>query len=153
MKNIRQGVFETNSSSTHSITLGPNNDSIMDTLPLDFQGNVVLLGGEFGWEICNYKDANSKASYAAIYALDWSGAKSEEFVKTLKDTIVDQTGCKDVIFDFSTDWSVDMHETTSYIDHQSVEDNDLDYLFEDPELLRNFIFNKNSVLRTDNDNN
>lgn len=59
------------------------------------------------------------------------------------------SGCKDIIFNFSSDFN---HSNWSYIDHQSVDDNDYRYLFEDPEQLRQFIFNPNSVLITDNDN-
>lgn len=148
MKQIRRGIFETNSSSSHSISLA-DRDGLMDTLALDEKGNVVLNGGEFGWEEEQYSDAQSKASYMAIYAMDWAGKNKNKFIKILKDVIKKQTKCNDVIFNFSTDYDKD---NWSYIDHQSVEDKDYDYLFEDEEKLRQFIFNPNSILTTDNDN-
>jgi hypothetical protein len=147
----RQAVFETNSSSTHSLSISSSSTDLLDTLPLNEQGEVVLNGGQFGWEVEDYSDAGTKASYAAIYVSDWSGKKSAEFKEVLDTVIKQQTGCSNVVYNFSTDWSSDARET-SYIDHQSVEGGQLDYLFEDPELLRQFIFNPRSVLHTDNDN-
>lgn len=150
MKKIRTGVFETNSSSTHSISIA-NTDSgkLMEIVVPNDEGNIVLYGGEFGWEYNKYYDALNKASYMAIYAVDWCGERSDEFVQILKDVIKEQTGCKDVIFAFSSDYD-SCH--WSYIDHQSVENQEYHYLFEDSELLRQFIFNPNSYLITDNDN-
>jgi hypothetical protein len=153
MKKIRNSVFETNSSSTHSISLSdiPLNPDVMQTLPIDENGVVTLSGGDYGWEIETYRDAISKANYALVYAMDWSGDRSEEFQEILKDVIKEQTGCKDVIFEGGLcDWKEGFD--FGYIDHQSVEDNDLHYLFEDKEKLRNFIFNPMSILETDNDN-
>lgn len=151
---IRQNVFETNSSSTHSISIAESTtDDIMDTLEIDENGNINLLGGEFGWEWEVYSDAQIKASYMAIYTQSWCGTQKEDFTKILKDVIVKQTGCKEVIFKFSTEFRPeDSGLDWSYIDHQSVESADLHYLFEDTEKLRQFIFNRKSELRTGNDN-
>jgi hypothetical protein len=146
----RQAVFETNSSSTHSLSISSSSTDLLDTLPLNEQGEVVLNGGQFGWEVEDYSDASTKASYAAIYVSEWSGEKSAEFKEVLDTVIKQQTGCSNVVYDLSTDWS--HPRETSYIDHQSVEGGQLDYLFEDPELLRQFIFNPRSILHTDNDN-
>jgi hypothetical protein len=150
-KQIRQAVFETNSSSTHSISVasGPTEGILLDTIGvIDVDGvpTVVVPPGEFGWEVEDYNDAPTKASYAAIYARDWSGGRSEEFFDILTKVIEDQTGCDHVVYNLGDDcWG-------SYIDHQSVECGELDYLFDDPEALRQFIFNRNSTLHTDNDN-
>lgn len=141
---IRQNVFETNSSSTHSISISADTDSLLDTLIPDKNGDVLLNGGEFGWQEKIYNDVQSKASYLAIYATDWAYDKKESFTQILKDVIKEQTGCKNVIFNF-TDYD-------SFIDHQSVETNNYHYLFDNKELLRQFIFNKQSYLKTENDN-
>jgi len=145
VKKIRQNVFETNSSSSHSISISDKNDSdLMDnSLIPNEDGNVILYGGTFGWEIEDYFDAQTKASYMAIYASEWARDETENFITILKDTIKKQTGCKDVIFQF---------EEYSSIDHQSVEGEDYHYVFYNPEELRQFIFNKESYLHTDNDN-
>lgn len=146
-KLIRKGVFETNSSSCHSISIAEGNE-LLDTLYPNKDGIVEIEGAEFGWEYEKYKDAGSKASYAMIYAIDWSRDKSEEFQQILKDVIKKQSGAVDVVFKRKDN---DFYPY-GYIDHQSVEDEDLHYMFEEPELLRRFIFDKNSVLITDNDN-
>lgn len=160
-KQIRNNIFETNSSSTHSISIASDapTGNLLDTLIPDEHGNVVLKGNEFGWYVDDFYNAEDKASYLAIYAVDWSGENKEKHIQVLKDVIIQQTGCNDVIFLFNTDeYNVvpelykDDVTGWAYIDHQSVEDRDYDYIFKDPELVRKFIFNKNSYLHTDNDN-
>lgn len=152
-KKIRQSVFETNSSSTHSISIAEADPSVlMDVWTPDEEGNITLNGGEFGWDPCSYGDVDSKASYMAIYALDWSGENKEKHLQVLLDVLKEQTGCKDAVFNFTSDFDSKDGKHWSYIDHQSVEGHNYDYVFEDPELLRQFIFNPNSILYTDNDN-
>lgn len=145
---IRRNVFETNSSSTHSISISMDSEGLVDnTLIPNDEGIVILESIEFGWEQRTYTQASVKASYMWIYVRDWCGDRTDEFFDILKNLIKEQTGCEDVIMD---------DDDEGYIDHQSVEDNDYHYLFEDADdnynLLRNFIFNKYSVLETDNDN-
>lgn len=48
-KLIRNSVFETNSSSTHSITIGSYTD--FDTIIPDYNGNITVPTMEFGWQI------------------------------------------------------------------------------------------------------
>ena len=147
MRKVRQSVFETNSSSTHSLSIASfRKGDLMDTIPLDDFGNVSLNGGEFGWKVEDYTDALTKANYTAIYIEQWvpSPEIKEQFKKVFVDIIKEQTGCNEVVFNFN--------ENYSYIDHQSVEGGELDYLFESAETLREFIFNPRSVLHTDNDN-
>ena len=153
MKKIRQQVFETNSSSTHSISISdvdPN--MLMGTLPL-VDGNVVLEGGRFGWDQETFHDSQSKASYLAIYIQSWvpNEEQKQRFKDLFEKVIQEQTGCQGIVYNFSTDWNVE-GKSWSYIDHQSVENQEYHYLFEDKNLLRNFIFNDNSYLKTDNDN-
>jgi hypothetical protein len=152
MKKTRNSVFETNSSSTHSISISESNAAdLIGTFPIDEDGNIHLLGGDFGWEQASYNDPETKANYALVYAADWSGDRSEEFQQTLKDVIQEQTGCNEVFF-VGSGTNYKDEPDYGYIDHQSVEDRDLHYLFEDKEQLRQFIFNTQSILFTDNDN-
>ena len=48
MKKIRSNVFETNSSSTHSITVGENKSGEYNILPITVK---PAWCGEFGWEL------------------------------------------------------------------------------------------------------
>lgn len=151
IRNTRHGVFETNSSSTHSISIS-DTGSLLDILKVDDEGNVIVTPAEFGWEQEEYTDANSKASYLYVYCRDWSGDKEEEFLENLKEAILEQTKAESVIFRDGSNTEGDYGYDDGYIDHQSVEGRALDYILEDKRLIRDFIFNPNSILTTDNDN-
>lgn len=142
MKQIREKVFETNSSSSHSITIEPSNDGLYDTIIPDDDGNIILTGGEFGWGIEKHTDALTKANYCGVDNLS-----NEDNLNILKEVIKKQTGCNEVIIDISEDWKDDNH---SYIDHESVGTSH--EAFYSKEDLRDFIFSKNSILYIDNDN-
>lgn len=138
MKTIRNKVFETNSSSTHSISLVygecVRDEEMIDRT--DFNNPVInLTGGQFGWEIKTYYDALTKANYCAVDFYD-----SEESTELLKETIEEFMGVPVEIKVYDD----------SYIDYQSrgIAREEL-YAKEE---LRNFIFNPNSYLHTDNDN-
>lgn len=137
---IRKKVFETNSSSSHSITIEVGGK--WDNIPLNQYRNITLNGGEFGWEQKRYRDALTKANYCAVDQLN-----NEDHLDMLKRVIKDYTNCNDVIINISRDWDDDYR---SYIDHQSIGTSDNAFI--DKETLKNFIFNKNSYLETDNDN-
>jgi hypothetical protein len=138
----RHGVFETNSSSTHSISICHNSNGVYDTLSVDENGVVHLTGGKFGWEEETYYYAEVKANYCAIYALNLPD-KRDMLVEVIKEV----TDAKEVAFDFSLDWG---GPNWSYIDHQS---SDVpEEAFSSKETLKDFIFNCDSCLVTDNDN-
>jgi hypothetical protein len=142
MKNIRRGVFETNSSSTHSISIAANTAGLYVTLMPDADGVITLTGGEFGWGQETYYDAHTKASYCAL------DTTNDLYLRQLLvDTIKNHTGAKDVVFDFSDDYK---HPNYSYIDHQS--HGTSHEAFSNEQTLKDFIFNPNSYLETDNDN-
>ena len=144
MEKIRFGVFETNSSSTHCVSISKMFKTL-DTIYPDEFGVIHLYGRGFGWEIEEYSDALTKANYMAIYATKYYGLEEnkELFTKNLIDVIKYQTGCDEVIIHDNED---------SYIDHQSVENEDYHSLMIDKESLKLFIFNPDSLLITGNDN-
>ena len=133
MINIRGKVFETNSSSTHSITITPNSSGIYDTIIPD-NGVITLVGGQFGWEWEKYNDPLTKANYAAVYAQNNSNK-----LNTLINVIKDHTGAKEVVLDVS-----------GYIDHDSI--NKADPAFVSDDKLKDWLFNSESWLFTGNDN-
>lgn len=149
-KKIRNAVFETNSSSTHSISVSEvNSDELMDnTMAMDGEDNVVVESGEFGWEQEVYNDSVTKASYMLTYVKNYCGDREEEFESMLRDVIKEQTGCNDVIFNDTGE----RYYKWGYIDHQSSSNNQYHFVFESKETLRQFIFNRESILETDNDN-
>ena len=136
MKNIRFNVFETNSSSSHSISISNtrvislnNSCEILETIIPDDNGVVYLEGGEFGWENLNYHDALSKANYCLIDSIG-NQNKLEMLISVIKEV----TGAKEVNID----------NVNGYIDHQS--EGTSNKAFSSKETLKNFIFNRDSIL-------
>lgn len=136
-KLIRSGVFETNSSSSHSISIGDENKHfVLDMLYPNKEGIIILLGGEFGWDWFKHNDALTKANYAAV--------AHQHNPDLVIDVIKEQTGADHVVLAFTGDYD---GPNWSYIDHDSA-----GVCPSTKEELRNFIFNKNSWLFGGNDN-
>ncbi len=165
LKVVRNNVFETNSSSCHSLSITSDNN--LSDIPTPSQnGNIDIWSQTFGWEVDSYNDFGTKASYIAIYCRDWSGNKSEEHFKIFEDCIKEVTQCKNVTYgdgmlEYETKtYTNSNNEEVIYkdygwdasIDHQSVESEDLHHLFENTDELKRFLFSRNSILETDNDN-
>lgn len=134
-KLIRKSVHETNSSSSHSISLaGEDKQFVLDTIYPDQFGRIFVYGGEYGWEWERYNDAVTKLSYAY-----------QDNVPTdlLERVVKGQTGATEVIFD-------EKSLANGYIDHDSYAT--AADICQDEESTKNFIFNKNSWLFTGNDN-
>lgn len=132
-KLIRTGVFETNSSSSHSISLGKDDlPFVYSPMLPDREGKIYLYSDHFGWEWSKYNDALTKATYVAI-----AYKNNDSMLESLVDLIKQTTGCYDVIIDVED----------GYIDHQSYETAPSDI-----DDIKNFIFNSNSWLFTGNDN-
>lgn len=142
MQKIRHGVFETNSSSCHSISI--SNSGNYDSISPDKDGVIHVYAGEFGWAQDTFSDPISKLSYLLIYIRDWVDSQEDktEFMNKLLQVVKDQTHCDRI--EFPTD--------SGYIDHQSVECNDLHYMFEHAQTLKDFVFGRDSYIETDNDN-
>ena len=140
---IRQGLFETNSSSTHSIVIGNNGEDIYTKLP----ERVCFYGGEFGWEHVIYDDTETKASY--LYT-------------SIVNAYDDIDGAVEKIKEVLSKWNIetefeplDNHNcfnSFSYVDH-SYENIDLiNKLLENEDLLMNYLFSDGSFVETGNDN-
>lgn len=128
---IRKRVFETNSSSMHSITLA-DKDGIMDVLTLDEDGITLTVDCDydFGWERTTYNDPTAKIAYCV--ADDVNPELIDEVLKY-------QTGAKVIHY---------LNEGN--IDHES--NGTARYELTTFESLRTFLFNHNSILEVDNDN-
>lgn len=138
--NIRHSVFETNSSSTHCISISNNLDNIQLVTP-DDDGIVRIPTGEFGWNEKEFHDFETKASYLATYIINLMGEdKGSEHYNQLKEAICEQTGATDI----------EIIDNDGYIDHQSAYE-PLE-AFASSSRLRRYLFSKESVLITGNDN-
>jgi len=71
MKKVRSSVFETNSSSTHSLVIADDVDLVLSPIPehMIYDGVYPIFTGEYGWEQETYYDLDSKASYLATDAI------------------------------------------------------------------------------------
>lgn len=141
MITVRRRVFETNSSSVHTLAIAKT-DHLNDKLFVDQEGVCRIFFGEFGWGPDVYYDAASKASYCLTAATEYNHAEQLEM---LHDVIKQQTGARTVVFEESCGYN-----KQGYVDHQSKDV--ADAAFENADTLRAFIFNKGSILRIDNDN-
>jgi len=152
-KQIRPKVFETNSSSSHSLVIADTGD----LMPIPFSesimenGIVTIYSGEYGWEIERYNSVYDKMSYlytdAMLYsdATDTPDPESNNKLRMLIEAIKEHTGC-DVEFERSGGyWPY------GYIDHQSV-GLCSDVWSRGIEGVKQFVFNPNSYFETDNDN-
>lgn len=133
MKKVRKGIFETNSSSSHSIHID-NNMELMDTsLIPDEDGVIRINGGSYGWEWDKLISAYDKSCYCYVDNIDNN---------MLERVIKKQTGAKKVKFaKLNSDDYID--SSSSYTTKVA---------FNSDESLTNLIFNPKSIIYMGNDN-
>ncbi|MBU0579484.1 hypothetical protein KJ628_05980 [Patescibacteria group bacterium] len=150
-KQIRREVFETNSSSSHSLTIDTTIEIMQKLIPNN-EGNIVVdenLGYcQFGWEFESYHDVGSKIIYAYLQA---ESVNNRKWIQLLTDVVKEHSGAKEVIWKIVDDYD---SKHCGYIDHQSCgsEDDSCQKMFKNKKTLKQFLFNKSSYVRTGNDN-
>jgi hypothetical protein len=139
LTNIRPNVFETNSSSTHSLVVCPG-DLDPDDVAAQWvsTGKISIRPGEFGWEEDIHRDTKTKLSYLCTAAKHdlITGYTLADFIQEVENW----TGCAVEIEDYCD----------GYIDHQSQDLPDL-YL-NTADARFQFLFHHKSYIETDNDN-
>lgn len=161
MNTTRHNAFETNSSSSHSLTLNMNQSGLnigqlqvigsyfSETHKLCYANCIVLFGGDFGWGPEHHYDAQTKASYIAVYAHYLDNSSKQELLGRLLKVI--KRACpnaEELVCEFSLDYG---SGNWSYIDHQSLEGGNIIDDLNDDQMFA-FIFNTQSELIIDNDN-
>lgn len=181
MKVIRNGVFETNSSSSHSISIKRNTKGVYDTyLPLNNRGLFELTFGDnynFGWGYATYNSLPAKLNYLACMAFETysrllrkNGRKpmtNYQEVMRIKDIVklsklMEKTipGFRGFIVysavfgQYTYEGSDGSIYLTESIDHQSWEDyaNIDEFLKSNKITIENFLFNPKVKLIITNDN-
>lgn len=150
----RTGIFETNSSSSHSLSIATSGN-LRDSLSVDDDGVCHIYPGEFGWGVEAFFGAETKASYCLTYSCDGSdpaevtGEAAAE-LEMLRRVIQAKTGATSVVFEPAND---DIY-AWGYVDHQSgrSERQVCAEAYVSEETLLQFIFNPGSILYIDNDN-
>lgn len=154
-KQIRKGVFETNSSSTHAICIATDD-------VLNFPKNVNFSFGDFGWEEERYMDRRTRANYlytALAYIEDTNVLLGYlSFIKkTLKSHGIecDMDDFRFCINTYDDDDDIDWYLMPSgegYIDHGSETREFVDAVCTNEDKLLNYLFSDRSYILTGNDN-
>ena len=169
MKQIRESVFETNSSSTHSVSINHRDTSIdlvryYETLirHIDFDNLIHVSYGEFGWGYDAFDDPMNKLSYlitmiGELYNIEgWYNYnnQSNESMRHEMEEIEDYQKVNELIKTVCKCDGIYIDSFNGYIDHQSYEDYHCidDFLNDWGTDLVNFIFNPNVTVIIDNDN-
>lgn len=163
MRQVRKCVFETNSSSTHSVVVKRGKGLQPNYLFISDDGYIHSEFGEFGWEVWNYDDQETRLCYLLTMARILEHCNEESFgggeedfridmdrfmetrsFREIEDVVVEYTGCRGIRCDRSD----------YYADHQSREDYGTihDFLNEYGIDIKEFIFGAGVTLHTDNDN-
>lgn len=137
-RTIRKGLFETNSSSIHCITIGNNGENFYEKLPK----KVEFTFGEFGWEHEIYNDTESKASY--LYTLIRYNEMGEEYINKIRDILAEWNVESEFADNYEQGWF--------YVDHGFNAKSLVEKLCNDSRLLMNYLFSEGSVIETGNDN-
>lgn len=140
-KQIRQNVFETNSSSTHSICIAKNAELIIPK-------KLHFSFGEFGWEYDTLNSAGRKADYL------YTGLFANERISDIKKVgeILKAKGI-DISFEKATYKKGSTYSYNSgYIDHSNELNEFLDAVCDNEETLFQFLFSPLSFIITGNDN-
>lgn len=162
MKLIRNGVFETNSSSAHSLAYGtskiirggswgmpPDETDFsnplyrLDTVPEKYKGyRFYEWLGEYGWGYDELCTPQQKFSYLLTQIAD----TSEELHKATEYYIL-----KEIMGNIGLNIELSDEDEEGYIDHQSYGVVDMS-LFKTKEDLITYLFNDNIVIHIENDN-
>lgn len=141
MIQVRSSVFETNSSSIHSICIARG--SSLRSKDYSYPAHLDVHLRSYGWEFAKLETVEDRASYVYSLAMSMDEAEGE----VIKSHIFDICSENDVDVDFDLDrddfWGVDHAcDGTEFL---------LDMLH-NKKLLRDFIFCKRSCVFTGNDN-
>ena len=163
IKQIRRGVFETNSSSSHSISVDSSGECKYD-LCVE-KGRVNAPCGEFGWEEVSYNDSRTKLSYLVTALVSTvrdyvDNSKKrlpfEELIKTsshyneylqLCEVIKECCNANLIVLP-----EIDGYQSLGYIDHASIDVAFDNVLSKGHSIIRQFLFSDKSILYIDNDN-
>lgn len=146
-RKIRQGVFETNSSSVHSLVIS-NDGRESSEFKLNKDGEIEIDFGQFGKDERIYTSQYDKLSYLITCLYYLSGWEVEDIYdkwefKEIQDAICKYTGAKGIKI---------LGEQEPEIDHQSQPYDGIEIInVYDEDAVINFVFNKYVSLKTDCD--
>lgn len=159
MFQIRRNVFETNSSSTHSVSFAPGKPLKPSTLKIDEDGFIHCYLDEYGWDTRTYRSQDELLSYLVTMISEitdhkvWCTRNIKEEIEAIQQT-AEFKRVSDAISAYTGAEGLILDESEGYIDHQSGTDrySTLDkFLDKCGTSIIEFVFGDN-VVHTDNDN-
>ena len=155
MKQIRKNLFETNSSSTHVITIANNNED-------DFKNNlpetIKFYVGGYGWEFERYDDMQSRANYLFTGILVNGLGECMDKIKNILNKWNVEAIFPELVkvkYEYSDGFYYALKDEPNkyfYIDHSSELEDFIKELCDDETLLMNYLFSPESFIATGNDN-
>lgn len=144
---IRKGVFETNSSSVHSLVIA-NDGREPSEFKLNKNGEIEIDFGEFGKDYFLYTSQYDKLSYLITCLYYLSGYDIEDIYDRSEFTEISDAVCR---YTGATGIKI-LGEIEPSIDHQSIPYDSIEIIDAyDEDQIINFIFNKYVSLKTDCD--
>lgn len=136
---IRQGIFETNSSSSHSFSMGPEG-RFGAKLVMDNNG-VINVSSDSWYDLAEEKSNDPEVKLSYLLSFAWTISYDEEDKwKRYRDFIYQ------VVMDFTGATRIEFTPTET-IDHQSTDMIDPRDLM-NPEFIKEFVFNEGTWIYT-----
>ena len=160
MINIRKNVFETNSSSSHSITLNFNNskEEVLEPFDPNEEGIIVLKGENFTGTSFAVYGPQSKMNLIATYIVVYNNVELKE---RFEKVILEHTGAKKIVYDIRLQAIDDKPPNAFFMpkimgaylylydEEADVEEEiyfDFDDLLKDEDKLKKFLFLKSASI-------
>lgn len=162
MRQIREGVFETNSSSCHSVSVKRRKDMRCDwQLTVSGDGYIHIPLDSFGWNYDGdlYGQERRLSYILTMAAMNrdctnyWDGDSSNEYNRSLFEKTDAFKQIERIVVNMSPEpcYGIYIDDFGGYIDHQSCTTVS-DFLNDFDLTLKEFIFGDNVELIIDNDN-
>ena len=139
MKNRRNNLFETNSSSVHAIVIDRHPyTGNLQSLGVSFSGD----GTDFGWEIDTYRDTYSKLQYliSCINDVYWEDGDKKAKLKKKFEGLMSELGVECVEYG------------TGGVDHGYNAREFVEFVLQDLDTFKRYLFSSESYIVTGNDN-
>jgi len=160
-RKIRSNIFETNSSSCHSISIHKGNRFFYpynDPYYFCKDGFLHIKLAEFGWGPDEFCDFYNKLRYALCMVMETEYENYDELFddfyflpgfKLIEEVVKEKCNCDGIIIE-----PLKGYYKYGYIDHQSTEDYSClqDFLDDYGLNIERFLFDENVVMVIDNDN-
>lgn len=143
MKKIRNNVFETNSSSTHSITVGKNKNGEYNILPITVS---PAWHGEFGWEFETWDTIEEKLAYMirCLVCYDYNKDNLQDKIRPIQEKL----------HNLGIDFELPTYEEymDGYVDHEDWYQEEIEDIYKDDDTLLTFLLSDSSYIEGGNDN-